>query len=122
MTELKKCLNEGWVLTALLLICFAAGVFGAVNWDDYSYPSVPNHEPGESEETFHLRIAQYHEKVDQVGKSAIIPFPVAATICLTGFFGVAILLFVLISRLQKVECNEMDSNRESYDLLEPVAE
>jgi hypothetical protein len=122
VTELKKCLNEGWVLTALLLICFAAGVFGAVNWADYTYPSIPSHVPGERDESFLLRIAEYHEKTDQVGKSAIIPFPVAATLCLTGFFGVAILLFVLITRLQKVECDEQASHSEHYDLLEPVPE
>jgi hypothetical protein len=103
VTELKSYLSETWVLLALLVVCFGTGVFGAVNWNDYVYPNVPQKNVVERDEAYDLRVAAYNRKLDEVGKSALVPFPVAVTLCLTGFFGAAVLLFVLIDRHQKAE-------------------
>jgi hypothetical protein len=126
MAELKKFLNEGWVLATLLLVCFGAGVFGAVNWNDFVYPDVPEREVDpyrgiiDPQETYDLRVAEYQRKVDEVGKLAIIPFPLAATLCLTGFFGVAVVLFVLITRAHRGEYDQPASKVEPLNLPESI--
>jgi hypothetical protein len=102
VTELKSYLNEKWVLTALMLIGFGAGVFGAVNWSDYVYPTIPP-SLGEPQQAYDLRLAAYNRKLDEVGKSALVPFPVAVTLCLTGFFSAAVFLFVLLLRYEQDE-------------------
>ena len=118
MTDLKRFLNEGWVLATLLLVCFGGGVFGAVNWNDYVDPSVPERGSDpyrgitEPQETYDLRVAEYHRKVEEVGKSALIPFPLAVTLCLTSFFGVAVFLFALLIRARRGKCDELVAEEE----------
>ena len=103
VTELKSYLGETWVLIALLLVCFGVGVFGAVNWIDYTYPTVPQKNVVERDEAYDLRVAAYNRKLDEVGKSALVLFPIAVTLCLTGGFGAAIFLFVLVGRYEQNE-------------------
>ena len=118
MGEVKRCLSEGWVLASLFLGCFAAGVFGAVNWSDYVYPEVPDRGRDdhrgvtEPQETFDLRVAEYNRKLDEVGKSAVITFPTAVTVCLTGFLGVAVSLFALIVHLETIRMSAEKTKHE----------
>jgi hypothetical protein len=109
MNESRCCLNENWVLAVLLMLGFGAGVFGGVNWSDYVYPEVPQHEPGEREEIFNLRVEEYRLKVEEVGKSALIPYPIAVTVCFTGFFSAGVFLFALMIRSQDGNCKFTNS-------------
>lgn len=94
----------GWVrenlvdlaIVGVLLVGVFVGIFGAANWNDYVTPRIPSPSSGTAEQ-YEREKATYQERLEQTGKSAVIPWVYAMPLTFTGA-ALAVVAFAILAK------------------------
>ncbi len=88
---------EVYCAVAILACIFVMG-FSIVNWADHVPPIAPYPIAGENQDQYTLRMVAHQRKMDEVGKTAVIPLMVAVPLTFVAVGGIVFFIVVLIIR------------------------